>query len=413
VCAVCAHLVENLRELEQVHSQFTCDFCWAENDVSLDDYIHVSFTISPAIRPITYHQPDSLPIEDYYFKYHFSRDTKPYGNGMMLSEILGYITRYMTFVQPGETQTFSVEEQPGMLQVKDLKNSASMVLFLDETKDETSMQLGLTDGRFQTDSPPLAPQTVKLPIATFKFPLTSQLPNGRIDIEYTNHMNRPSPLWILHYPAAFEGSLIEFEPFLSGHRLLTNQTFRDLFRSETIQSDEGLGIKDLTLLFTDLKGSTEMYDRIGDLNAFYLVRQHFDYLNKAIVENSGAVVKTIGDAVMAAFTSPVDALNAALAMLDEIADFNLNNPEAIILKIGIHRGHSIAVTQNDSLDYFGQTVNIAARIQGLAGGGEIYLSENAYDYPGVAERLKDYQVTADEVGLKGVQKKLKVYKVIM
>ncbi len=111
---------------------------------------------------------------------------------------------------------------------------------------------------------------------------------------------------------------LHFAPFLSGKRLLTTQTFRDLFRSEVIGS-EGIGVKDIALLFTDLKGSTALYDRIGDLNAFSLVQQHFEQLQSVTARHHGAIIKTIGDAIMAAFVDPADAVEAALDMRSEIA----------------------------------------------------------------------------------------------
>jgi class 3 adenylate cyclase len=194
--------------------------------------------------------------------------------------------------------------------------------------------------------------------------------------------------------------------------LLNIQTFRDLFRSETIQSGDGLSVKDLTVLFTDLKGSTSLYDRIGDLNAFALVRQHFDRLGAVITQHSGAVVKTIGDAVMATFINPTDGVQAALLILKEIEQLNrsLGNQD-VILKIGIHKGALIAVTLNDRLDYFGQTVNIASRVQGLADAEEIYVTNSIYDYAGVPDLLKEYQVAASEAQLKGIERGMRVYKI--
>ena len=82
---------------------------------------------------------------------------------------------------------------------------------------------------------------------------------------------------------------ITFLPFLTGKRLLTTQAFRDLFRSEVIRTSEGIGVKDITLLFTDVKGSTALYDRIGDLNAFALVQQHFERLQDIAARFRGAI----------------------------------------------------------------------------------------------------------------------------
>ena len=179
-----------------------------------------------------------------------------------------------------------------------------------------------------------------------------------------------------------------------------------------IRGDEGLGVKDIALLFTDLKGSTALYDRIGDLNAFALVQQHFDRLQEVTVRHNGAIIKTIGDAVMAAFLKPADAVQAALEMRSEIASFNERQPDkALILKIGVHKGAAIAVTLNDRLDYFGQTVNIAARVQNLADADEIFVSQDVYEAKGVRDELAGYSVESRTAQLRGVQQELPVFRV--
>lgn len=109
---------------------------------------------------------------------------------------------------------------------------------------------------------------------------------------------------------------------------------------------------------------------------------------------------------MATFVTPIQAIKAAINMLREIETFNLGISQRLTLKIGIHKGHSIAVTLNDRLDYFCQTVNIASRVQGLAGANEIYVSQEIYDYPGVPEVLSEYDTAAERVVLKGVSEKI-------
>ena len=106
------------------------------------------------------------------------------------------------------------------------------------------------------------------------------------------------------------------KPFLTAKRMLTNQTFREIYRADTLDVDQGLKITSLTFLFTDLKGSTELYERVGDIVAYDLVREHFRVLNEIVASEDGAVVKTIGDAVMATFPTPERALAAALRMRD-------------------------------------------------------------------------------------------------
>ena len=214
---------------------------------------------------------------------------------------------------------------------------------------------------------------------------------------------------IISLPSDYEVTML---PFLSGAELLSNQTFVDLFADETIVDGEGLAVRLLALLFTDLKASTELYDRIGDLKAFDLVRHHFDYLRESIAANSGALVKTIGDAVMASFVDPLDGLRAALDMQARIARLNADaGGELISLKVGLHAGACLAVTLNDRLDYFGQTVNIAARVQSLAGADEIVVTDDVLSLPGAAVLVGGLQVDRSAVELKGIAGDIAVHRV--
>ena len=128
--------------------------------------------------------------------------------------------------------------------------------------------------------------------------------------------------------------------------------------------------------------------------------------------NGGAIIKTIGDAVMAAFVEPADAVRAALAMLQEMETFNRRLPSReVILKIGIHRGAAIAVTLNDRLDYFGQTVNIAARVQSLSDAKEICLTGEVLSAPGVKDILVPFAMGQKMARLKGVHQQVPVFRV--
>jgi class 3 adenylate cyclase len=170
------------------------------------------------------------------------------------------------------------------------------------------------------------------------------------------------------------------KPFLTANRLLSNQTFRDIYRTGTLNIDQRLKITSLTFLFTDLKGSTELYERVGDLVAFDLVRAHFRILLDIVASAGGAVVKTIGDAVMATFTTPEKAVAAALRMREAMEGLNAEHQgEDLTLKIGIHEGPCLAVMLNDRQDYFGQTVNIAARVQNRADSRAILATGSVVD----------------------------------
>jgi class 3 adenylate cyclase len=195
---------------------------------------------------------------------------------------------------------------------------------------------------------------------------------------------------------------------LTAHEATTMQAFRDLFADAVLRPGDQVAIARIAFLFTDIKGSTGLYNRVGDARAYGFVREHYAVLTRAVREHDGAVVKTIGDAVMAAFTDPVNALDAALAIRDDIARFNRrlavetqSEHIAILVKIGLHSGACIAVTLNDRLDYFGSTVNLAARLQGESAGGDIVLSETLAAEPGIAERLAPLNATAEMARVKG------------
>jgi len=178
----------------------------------------------------------------------------------------------------------------------------------------------------------------------------------------------------------FHFSRILIPPFPTAALVSSLQEFRDLFSSQMLSLDETFAIESLSFLFTDIKGSTELYERLGDSEAFYLVKEHFYIMERIVRANNGAVVKTIGDAVMAVFMEAPDALRSAVEMIDAFDDFETARKlrNSIIVKIGVHYGPCIAVTLNERLDYFGTTVNIAARVQGLSDGRDVMISDAFY-----------------------------------
>ncbi len=162
--------------------------------------------------------------------------------------------------------------------------------------------------------------------------------------------------------------------------------FRRLFAREALRPGVALAVKRVALLFTDLTGSTALYSKVGDAVAFGLVQAHFDLLSEVVEAHGGAVVKTIGDAVMAALPDEERVVQAALQMQRVFATFatGANGPlPKDALKVGLYCGPCYAVSANGALDYFGQSVNIAARLQGAAGPGEIVLPADVADRAGL------------------------------
>jgi class 3 adenylate cyclase len=243
---------------------------------------------------------------------------------------------------------------------------------------------------------------------------TTPLKTGPLELTIANRTSLRALPVVWNESKSFDELVGRQRPNLTAKRIFTNQTFRDLYRTDTLAVDQGLKIVSLTFLFTDLKGSTELYARVGDLVAYALVRRHFHLLTGIVAAEGGAVVKTIGDAVMATFSTPDRALAAALRMRDAIADVkDETQPEDLLLKIGIHEGPCLAVMLNDRLDYFGQTVNIAARIQGLAVSRAIFASKPVVEYPQSSALLQSAGIAPclQSASLKGVAEDVAVYEI--
>ena len=175
---------------------------------------------------------------------------------------------------------------------------------------------------------------------------------------------------------------------LRAGQLLSFQEFRDLFSEEYIGADVRLGVGEQTLLFTDVVGSTAFYASRGDPAAFVEIKKHFDEVFKIVTANRGAVVKTIGDAVMATFTNPADSVRASYQIHQAFHPAREDTP--IRLRISLNTGPCIAVRLNSNADFFGGTVNIAAKLQALAEGFQIAMSETTFHAPGVAEFMAEH-----------------------
>ncbi len=191
---------------------------------------------------------------------------------------------------------------------------------------------------------------------------------------------------------------------ITAAEVISLQQFRDLFAQETLQPGEQFSVGSLTVLFTDLRDSTRLYREIGDAPAFGLVRNHFDVLRDAIAAEDGAIVKTIGDAVMAVFRRPVSAMRAIAKSQHILANPPIGE-RPLQLKAAIHAGHSIAVTLNERLDYFGTNINIAARLEKFSQGSDMIISDFVYNDPEVRELITDpvapMQAAPFETQLKG------------
>jgi class 3 adenylate cyclase len=397
LCPCCGGVIDTNATLKTItRPEYRCTFCAAGYEPILDEVVEVTFTVNPRLREIAAHRPEALPLLDYYRQIFWS-------SGIDLPP-------RETFVKVMEEVTLeTVELPPGDKAILSLALPLGLVIVFDPVTHRA--QFTEVKGEITRERQGLA----MLLDRNAAPPATATLRPGPLRLSIENRENtRVLPgVWIAG--PELEQLLSRRRPFLTAKRLLTNQTFRDIYHADTLDVEQRLKITSLTFLFTDLKGSTELYDRVGDLVAYDLVRAHFRVLTEIVGTEAGAVVKTIGDAVMATFPTPNRAVAASLRMREAMRRLNeeRKRDDDLLLKIGIHEGPCLAVMLNERQDYFGQTVNIASRVQNLASSQAIYATGAVVDHEATAQLLAKAGVSpvSQRQTLRGIGDELAVYEI--
>ena len=343
-CRVKADAADGLGSLaEQVH----CNECNIRFDVDFDANVEAVFTVHPSVRP----------VQDVVYCA---------GSAWVRPHVFAQV-----HVGPGESRTLNTELPEGALLVR-AQGFARRVTTLDGAR---GLEITLSD-------------------------------NGIEAVE-----GEPGTL-VVHNPTGHRSEVhVEragWEADVARGRLLaTLPEFHDLFSAEAPAAGVQLTIGRLTVLFTDLVGSTSLYTERGDAAAFALVQKHFAEARRVIEAHEGAIVKTMGDAVMASFDRAEDGVAAALELGEAM------EPLGLQVRVGVHEGPCLAVRANDRFDLFGSTVNIAARLEGLADGGEVVLLRGLYDFEPVAD-LVGSDVDSFETtlpGIEGIQHCIRIRKI--
>jgi class 3 adenylate cyclase len=389
LCPGCGGVLDASTTLKTFDREaYDCALCAAGYEPTLDEMVEVTFTVSQRVRRIAAHDPSSLSFHEYMRQIFWSSGIDLPANFAALID---------------EITIDSVELQPGEKAVLSLTLPAAFVIVFDPVTHSTQFLDVKGEPTRERQNLSLILNRVSAPTGT------AVLHPGPLRVQFENRSDRRvlPALWIAG--DTLHTLLGHRKPFLTAKRLLTNQAFRDIYGTDTLDTNQRLKITSLTFLFTDLKGSTELYERVGDLAAFDLVRAHFGVLNEIVAAEAGAVVKTIGDAVMATFPTPDRALAAALRMRDAMQKLNSD----LVLKIGIHEGPCLAVVLNDRQDYFGQTVNIASRVQGLAMSPAIFATQSVVGNPRASALLEEsgLKPVAQRSALRGITNEMAVYEI--
>jgi adenylate cyclase len=334
-CRVPKAEYDSLRSLE---TRYHCDLCGVDFEADFERYVELRFSVHPAVREAT----DA---------------TYCLGGPRNAPHIVA-----QQYLEPGATQEVAVWLGAEVLRLRALRSNQTAQL------TPTAIAPAPLDLVYDDDG---------------WTPARLAYGPGRVVLRLHNRTSRV-------LVAVLER--LEWDPYATtALQVTTMQEFRDLFAAEVLTPGQEIGVQSLAILFSDLKDSTALYERIGDARAYGWVQRHFTFLLECITLHQGALVKTIGDAVMAVFPRPEAAVQAALEIQRKIGAFNCQHhiDPPLVIKLGVHHGPVIAINANNRLDYFGRTVNIAARVQGESIGGDVVLTADLLHHMAVQQVLKD------------------------
>lgn len=325
VCQSCRGVVSEMPSLEELEDHASCQYCELRFSTTLEDSVEAVFRPVRAIRP----QPPKL-----FCLAGPARSPHVFCQGMVAAG-----SRLILPV-PQEKGTFAVSARGGTRIRLELSPEAPL-------EHELSLERLPIDSRVQ-----LAPGG--------KLSVVTETPEAR-------HVRIERSEWVRQAATVRELCLLPH--------------FRRTFSQQLLRPGLTLRVGRMTVLFSDLSNSTLLYQQVGDAAAFRFVYDHFTVLESCILAHQGVLIKTSGDAVMAVFEQEMQGLKAALSMLEQFKVFRdrytQSHPECAIvhLKLGLNAGTCYLVSDRARLDYFGQIVNVAARLQSEAQQGELVVSE--------------------------------------
>jgi class 3 adenylate cyclase len=344
-CPGCGMQIRSVAELGAASDHPYCNLCLKDQQIALDDWIFATVTVRPEVRRIRHHDPESLTARERQL------DCEP-GIGVVMQDgepLRQHIERNGVFAErlrPGESSSSRFEARPGLILVIPRQG----IPIRGEPGGPTRLELVIDErGAAQPSSREVAPGPVEL--------FVENRSAGALDV------------------FAFQtAGGYRFGPprGCTAAHVIHHPTYTSLFPPQ-LACAGGIAIRDVTLLFSDLVRSTAMYRQLGDLRAYERVREYFAALAPVVSSHNGIWVKDIGDAVMASFPEPEAAVRAALAMHDVVRRIG-----DLEVKVGLHCGPAIGVSFRGQLDWFGSTVNLAARVQSLAGPGELCVSDAVF-----------------------------------
>src|SRR4051794_20067377 len=253
MCPSCAGVLSANKSLKTLdRAQYHCAFCAAGYETTLDNLVEVTFTVSPRVRKIAAHSPEALSVAEYYRQVFWSSAIDLPAD---LEPLLREVTLEIVDLPAGERAILSLQVPQGTLIVFDPVTHAAQ--FLEVSGEETSERQNLS----------VIFNKIQVPVDTVT------LRPGPLRVALDNRTDgRVLPaIWVAN--PALDDLLKRRKSVLTATRLLTNQTFRDIYRTDTLAIGQRPKILRPTFLFKHLKDPTQLLERVGELTAFALVKQ--------------------------------------------------------------------------------------------------------------------------------------------
>ena len=166
----------------------------------------------------------------------------------------------------------------------------------------------------------------------------------------------------------------------------------------------------LSIVFADISGSTRLYETLGDSIAQQLIADCLTLMTESVHKYSGTVIKTIGDEIMCTFPDAEKAVEAAMGMQEGVTEdlhsLNKDTPSTLTIRVGLHYGPALL----DAGDVFGDAVNVAARMAGLAKGGQIITTKDTAEL--LSPMLRSSTRHLDRIPVKGKAEDIDIFEVI-
>lgn len=363
LCPACRGAKSSYRSLAEMEKKVHCSSCNIDYDADFDKSVELTFTPNPSIRRVI--------------------------SGIFCASGPGSTPHLKAQIRvlPNQTEEIEYSFLSGVYKIYSLQNNFTLNIEVSNSGNPIE-KINFTGTKNESIHVSIGSKKIFLSNSDSKDEITVKLEHA---------------IWL--------------ENIVTAAEVTARHEFRELFSSQVLRPGEEIGIKNLSILFTDLKGSTEFYNTKGDAFAYKAVSSHFDILIKNIPKFDGAIVKTIGDAIMGIFLLPVNAVLYAIQIQRELKELNQKEfgENVIILKVGIHTGPVLAVNQNEKLDYFGKTVNLAARVEGKCKGGDIVITRSMYENDEIKKVIEKEKIKIEifESNLKGFEESSELVRLIL